>query len=184
MRNSCVLAFAIVAFSSGAWAAPSSSGWSATLVSKAKTAFADITRAKTALNAGKTKTSDSYLAKSETLLKSVLAKSSTSGATSQAAQGGNAVSQAEGDAAKLDPSLASKFGIGKEQPAQENADAGTNARPQGAGAPAGNDLVAEIESAYQKVTLARTLLKAGNNSQAKSLLDEIPASPLSLLKGL
>jgi hypothetical protein len=43
-------------------------------------------------------------------------------------------------------------------------------------------MLAKLEGVYQKVTAARTLLQAGNNSQAKSLLDQIPSSPLALLK--
>ena len=50
-------------------------------------------------------------------------------------------------------------------------------------APAGpKNTIAEIESAYQKVSLARSLLKRGDTSSAKSVLDQIPASPLGLLK--
>ena len=39
----------------------------------------------------------------------------------------------------------------------------------------------KIESAYQKVSLARSLLSAGNTSKAKGLLDEIVSSPSGVL---
>ena len=144
-------------------------------------------KAKSALNVGNTKTSQSYLAKSEGLLKSVLNNAPTSAANrgqnnSSSQQGTSAVSQAESEVAKLDPSLAGKMGAGNETPADGNADAAI----QGQGPPSNpagqKSTIAEIKSAYEKVTLAQTLLKAGNSSKAKSVLDQIPSAPLGLLK--
>ena len=73
----------------------------ASLLNKAKVAFADIEKARTALDAGNTKTSSGLLGRAQTLLQTVLAK----------APGGNLVSEAQ----KLDPSLAqqtSRTGLG------------------------------------------------------------------------
>ena len=80
--------------------------------------------------------------------------------------------------------LASRLGMPSGGSAQETADAGTGAQgqaPSPAPAPQQNTL-SQLEGIYQKVTAARTLLGKGNSSQAKSLLDEIPTSPLGLLK--
>src|SRR3954468_22107279 len=71
LRNLLLVPLAIAVASSAAWSA----GAPATLETKAKAAFADINKAKSALNLGKPKTSDTYLAKSQTLLESVLGKS-------------------------------------------------------------------------------------------------------------
>jgi hypothetical protein len=181
MRNALFFGLVVAAVSSAAWSASSSTGLPATLESKAKAAFADITKAKTALNGGKAKTSDSYLAKAESLLGSVLGQSSAA-ANGNAQGNDSAVSRAEGEAAKLDPSLAARFGIGKDQSGQEGADAGTAAQGQTQNSQGQQSMLAKLEGVYQKVTAARTLLQAGNNSQAKSLLDQIPSSPLALLR--
>jgi hypothetical protein len=170
-------------------AALAATGLPASLESKAKIAFADIAKAKAALNAGNTKTSQSYLAKSEGLLKTVLdrapksagAKSAQSPAAQRQGTKGSAISQAEGEVAKLEPSFPAKVGAG-ENAAAETADGGTQGATQPAAYPSAMSTIGEIESAYQKVTLARTLLKGGNSSKAKSILDEIPSSPLGLLK--
>ena len=179
----CAIAmFAVPRLASGT---PGASGLPAKLASQAKVAFADIAKAKSALNVGNTKTSQSYLAKSEGLLKSVLNNAPTSAANrgqndSSSQQGTSAVSQAESEVAKLDPSLAGKMGAGNENPADGNA------AIQGQGPPSNaagqKSTIAEIKSAYEKVTLAQTLLRAGNSSKAKSVLDQIPSSPLGLLK--
>jgi hypothetical protein len=183
-----ICAIAIFVLPNLASGAPSASGLPSTLLSKAKVAFADIQKAKSALNVGNTKTSQSYLAKSEALLKSVLDSAPGSGAVSgqnstSAQQGMGTVSQAERDVAKLDPSLAAKVGTGSQNAPPEGGDAGT----QGQGEPSNQNgqkgTIAEIRSAYEKVTLAETLLKAGNTSKAKSILDQIPSSPAGLLKG-
>jgi hypothetical protein len=185
LRICAIAIFVIPSLASGA---PSASGLPSTLLSKAKVAFADIQKAKSALNLGNTKTSQSYLAKSEALLKSVLDSTSGSEAansqsSASAQQGTSTVSQAERDVAKLNPSLAAKVGTGSENAPPESGDAGT----QGQGEPSNQNgqtgAIAEIRSAYEKVTLAETLLKAGNSSKAKSILDQIPSSPAGLLKG-
>jgi len=171
-----------------AFAAGAAAGLSANLESKAKAAFADIAKAKAALNAGNTKTSQSLLAKSEALLKAVLdgapssagASAPQSPQSAQQSSGGSAVSQAEGEIAKLEPSFAAKVGAGNAN-ATGDADGGTETA-QSPARPDGTNIISEVESAYQKVTVARTLLKVGNSSKAKSVLDQIPSSPLGLLK--
>jgi hypothetical protein len=199
MKNLRVLAIAVVALPRLAWGLDTSG-----LTTKAKTAFADITKAKTALNAGKTKTSDSWLAKSEGLLKSVLDKApggaalqklnSGSGAAtdSNGEQSPSALSQAEGEAMKLNPSLAGRMGLS--QPNAAQADAGTE--PADAGMAPANVTEAKNDgsqtsgglsgllSTYQKVTMARSLLKGGDSTKAKGVLDQIPSSPGNMLKGL
>src|SRR5438132_5205243 len=114
LRICAIAIFVVPNLASGA---PSASGLPSTLPSKAKVAFADIAKAMSALNVGNTKTSQSYLAKSEGLLKSVLNNAPTSAANrgqndSSSQQGTSAVSQAESEVAKLDPSLAGKVGAG------------------------------------------------------------------------
>jgi hypothetical protein len=181
---------AICAVTALASAAPAATGLPATLERKAKVAFADIAKAKAALKAGNTRTSQSYLAKSEALLKTVLNNAPSSAGTTAAStpgsaqqgSGGSAVSQAESEIAKLDPSLAAKVGASNENAATESADGTTAAAGQPSTGPTVSGTIARIESAYQKVTLARTLLKAGNASKAKSTLDAIPSSPLGVLK--
>lgn len=42
--------------------------------------------------------------------------------------------------------------------------------------------LSQIESTYQKISLARSLLNSGDNSKAKSLLDQIPSSLPGLLE--
>jgi hypothetical protein len=177
-------AIAICAAAGLAFGVPAATGLPATLESKAKVAFADIAKAKAALNAGNTKTSQSLLAKSEGLLKTVLDRAPATGSSNPAAaqQSTSPVSEAESEAAKLDPSLAAKLGAPSENAPNANADAGTQAPTAASSRPNLTSTISEIESAYQKVTLARTLLKAGNSSKAKSILDEIPSSPLGLLK--
>src|SRR5437868_3403644 len=150
-------------------------------------AFADIVKAKSVLNAGNTNTSQSYLAKSEGLLKSVLNSAPNSGTANAAPnpapqQGTSPVSQAESEIAKLDPSLTGKSGAGNGTTADGSADAGAQNQPEPPNQPAQKNTFRQIESVYKKVTLARTLLKAGNDSKAKSTLDQIPSSPLRLLK--
>src|ERR1700712_575712 len=68
-----LLTLAVLALPRLAWGAPEPGS----LTSKAKAAFADITKAKSALDSGKQKTSSNYLGKAETLLKSVLGKSAS-----------------------------------------------------------------------------------------------------------
>jgi hypothetical protein len=179
-------AIAICAAVGLAFGAPAATGLPATLESKAKVAFADIAKAKAALNTGNTKRSQSLLAKSEGLLKTVLdrapATESSSSNPAAAQQSTSPVSEAESEAAKLDPSLAAKLGARSENAPSANADAGTQTPAAASNRPNLTSTISELESAYQKVTLARTLLKAGNSSKAKSILDEIPSSPVGLLK--
>ena len=182
-------AIAIFAVPQLAISAPRTTGLPAKLESKARVAFADIAKAKSALNGGDTKTSQSLLAKSQALLKSVLSTAPNPGSAQptekpeqqDAQQSTSAVSKAEGELAKLDPSVASKTGTG-EGAAQGNVDAGTGGEVQAANGSSQKSVLTELESAYQKVALAQTLLKVGNTSKAKSVLDQIPSSPLGLLK--
>jgi hypothetical protein len=44
--------------------------------------------------------------------------------------------------------------------------------------------LSELEDTYKKVSLAQSLLKGGETSKAKSLLDAIPTSPSGLLKNV
>jgi hypothetical protein len=173
-----------VGLASGAYAA---SGLPAKLESQTKVAFANIAKAKAALNAGKTTTSESYLAKSEGLLKNVLAAAPGAPASSgsPAQRGTSTASRAENELAKVDPSLAAKVGVREQQSsANGDADAGTPAQtaPE-ANATHPQSVIEKIQSTYEKVSLARTLLQGGNASKAKSLLDQIPSSPLGILKG-
>jgi hypothetical protein len=190
MRNRLLYVVGVLAVTRLAWGVPSATGLPAKLESVAKVAFADIQKAKAALNAGNTKAGQSYLAKSEGLLKSVLVGLPKSGSTTP---GGNTeptqqsgqqstASRAESEVAKLDPSLASKVGVDNEKPAPDGVDGGAGAQAQTQAPPGQKSTIAEIESAYQKVSLARSLLKRGDSSSAKSVLDQIPASPLGLLK--
>jgi hypothetical protein len=198
----------VVAFLAVSGPAPAA-GLPAGLETKAQAAFADIAKAKVALDAGKSKTSQSWLAKAEGLLKSTLdaapgAKGllgkvggQPNATESDAGQGSSGLSKAETEAAKLNPSIASRLGVPAPD-AQATADAGTsatsdtsasgnagtsasaNAGTSGA-APSATSSLSGLVDVYRKVSLARSLLKTGDNSQAKSLLDQIPASPLDVL---
>src|SRR5436305_5183319 len=153
------------------------------LESKAIAAFADIAKARTALDQGNDKTGDSWLTKAKTLLTTLLQQN---GSTQQTAQeqgqketaqdqapkeqeNQGALSRAENAAQKLDPSLAGKLGA----PAQEQTQTGSSGA---LGA------VSDLKSIYDKVSLAQSLLHKGNSTQAKSILDEIPTSPADALK--
>jgi hypothetical protein len=164
-----------------AWGASAATGLPANLESKAKLALANIAKAKSALNAGDGKTSQSYLAKAEGLLKSVLGASPT---TSAPTQNTNALSDAESEAAKLNPSLAARVGVGNPQAAQPQgtADGGPSGETQAPQAADKKSAFAELKSTYEKVTLAQSLLKGGDSAKAKGILDAIPTSPLSLVK--
>ena len=72
MRILCLAAFANLIVVGLAGAAPTATGLPATLETKTQAAFADIAKAKTALDAGQSKTSQGWLSKAEGLLKSVL----------------------------------------------------------------------------------------------------------------
>jgi hypothetical protein len=171
-------------------------GLPAALETKAQAAFADISKAKAALDAGKSKTSQSWLAKAEGLLKSALDSApgakgllgkiggqpaaTQSDAGQQSASG---LSKAETEAAKLDPSLATRLGVPAPD-GQAAADAGTSATANAGTSSAASSATSGLSGlvdVYRKVSLARSLLKSGDNSQAKSLLDQIPASPLDVL---
>ena len=191
-----LFAMVAVAFLAVSGPAPAA-GLPAALESKAQAAFADISKAKAALDAGKSKTSQSWLAKAEGLLKSALdsapgakgllgkigdqpAATQSDDAGQQSASG---LSKAETEAAKLDPSLASRLGVSAPD-GQAAADAGASATANAgasATAPSATSSLAGLVDVYRKVSLARSLLKSGDNSQAKSLLDQIPASPMDLL---
>jgi hypothetical protein len=153
------------------------------LESKAIAAFADIAKARTALDQGNDKAGDSWLTKAKALLTTVLQQK---GATQQSQQqqgqqqttqeqtpkdqqNPSAISRAENAAQKLDPSLDGKLGA----PAQNDSQTGSS-NPLGA--------VSDLKSIYDKVSLAQSLLHKGNSTQAKSILDEIPTSPADALK--
>jgi hypothetical protein len=68
--------------------------------------------------------------------------------------------------------------------AQATADAGASASEDAgtsAAAPSATSGLGGLLDVYRKVSLARSLLKSGDNSQAKSLLDQIPSSPMDVL---
>ena len=159
------------------------------LTSKAKSAFADIQKAKSSLSAGKTKSSETWLTRAEALLESVLSEApggkllgkldqaQSSAKQGDSRQSGNALSQAESQAAKLDPSLASKLGV-----ASQAAQQGDTGAAQGEAAEAKKDIagktgLGEIQDAYEKVKAAKALLGSGETSKAKGLLDQIPSLP-------
>jgi hypothetical protein len=192
MKMLIALVAALLALSAPAAAV----GLPAGLETKAQAAFADIAKAKVALDAGKSKTSQSWLAKAEGLLKSALdAAPGAKGLlgkiggqpaateTDAGQQGSSGISKAETEAAKLDPSLGSRLGVPAPD-GQAAADAGTSASPEAgtsAAAPSATSSLSGLVDVYRKVSLARSLLKSGDNSQAKSLLDQIPTSPLDVL---
>jgi len=161
----------------------------AALEAKAKEAFAEIAKAKAALDAGHTATSQSLLSQAETALKSILTQApgskvlnnvdqaSSAAEQGDAQQSQSALSQAQQEAGKLDPSLASKVDAAK-GPAAQGDTSNLGAVRQETAQKTGLD---KIESAYQKVSLARSLLSAGNTSKAKGLLDEIVSSPSGVL---
>jgi hypothetical protein len=192
MKMLFAIALAFLAVSGPAPAA----GLPAALETKAQAAFADIAKARTALDAGKSKTSESWLAKAEGLLKSALDSApgakgllgkiqgqSPATQSDVGQQSSSGLSKAETGAAKLDPSLASRLGVSAPD-GQAAADAGTGAAAEAgtsAAAPSATSGLSGLVDVYRKVSLARNLLKTGDNSQAKSLLDQIPASPLDVL---
>ena len=178
-----------------AWGGTAGTALPARLESAAKGALTDIAKAKTAIDAGQSKTSQSWLAKSQGLLQTVLNGAPGSSLVkkvdqaSGAAQQGSApastsaLSQAEQEAAKLDPSLAAKLGVANQKATQGDSGGAAGALAEAKDAVLQKTGLAGVESAYQKVTLARNLLKGGEGSKAKSLLDEIPTSVTGLLKG-
>ena len=172
MKNLWILALLTFPLALGAPAA----GLPARLESLATTAFADIAKAKAALAAGKTSTGQSWLARAQALLKSALSESPGTGDSQ------SALSQAESAAAKLDPALAGKLGVGGAQSAQADAGPAT-ATPAADAGTAVAQAASGLQGVYQKVSLARSLLKSGDIAKAKSLLDGIPSSPLDVLKG-
>ena len=149
------------------------------LDSKAIAAFADIAKARTALDQGNDKTGDSWLTKAKSLLTTVLQQNEATEQSRQQQtaqeqtpkdqQNPSAISRAESAAQQLDPSLAGKLGA----PAQNESQTGSSS-PLGA--------VSDLKSIYDKVSLAQSLLHKGNSTQAKSILDEIPTSPADALK--
>jgi hypothetical protein len=157
MKKMFLLALAVLALPRIAWGATEPSS----LTNKAKAAFADITKAKTALDAGKQKTSSSYLSKAETLLKSVMGKTAASGS-------GEASPQAVGNAQEP-----AKSGNSLEALAGKTGLSGLEGKTGG---------LSGLEDTYQKVTLAHSLLKTGDSSKAKGILDQIPSSPADALK--
>jgi hypothetical protein len=176
--------------------AGNASALSPSLESKARSAFTDIEKAKTALDGGKAKTSESWLSKAEALLKAVLADAPGGGVldkvdqASKATQAGNAqqstgaISQAQSEAAKLDPSLAAKIGGAQEPAARGDTQGASGKLAQAETEVEQKTGLGGLKSTYDKVTAARSLLEAGENSKAKSLLDQIPPSAEEVLKGL
>lgn len=149
---------------------------------KARTALADVAKARTALSAGNSKTGQSWLAKAETLLGSVLSEvpggdllKKMDKASDGAKQGDTgAVAQAESQAAKVDPSLAEKMGAAKQKAAQGDTNGASNTVDDARNDVAQKTGLGEIGDLYNKVVAARSLLKAGENLKAKNLLDQIP----------
>jgi len=167
MRILCLAAFANLIVVGLAGAAPTATGLPATLETKTQAAFADIAKAKTALDAGQSKTSQGWLSKAEGLLKSVLdAAPGAGGLLGKVGGQPRPEAPAPGDQATADA------GATAAAPAPSTADS----------APGPNSGLRGLVDVYQKVTSARSLLKRGQNSKAKSLLDQIPASPLDVLK--
>lgn len=124
------------------------------LMNDAKAAFADIQKAKSALDNGQTKTSSGLLGKAEGLLKSVLDK----------APGGSSLAQpqaqrSQAEAQKVDPSIA--------QPGQTLKDLKT--------AIAARTGLSGLLSTYEDVKAAKSLLGSGEVQKAKGLLDKIPS---------
>jgi hypothetical protein len=198
MKMLFAVPLAVALLSRTAGAAPPAAGLPAAVETKTQAAFQDIAKAKAALDSGKPKTSEGWLSKAEGLLKSALNAApgaegllgkmgqSTPAQSDSGQQSPSALSRAEGEAAKLDPSVASRLGVSGPG-AQATADAGTNAAasaPSGSAGsvPATKNALSGLVDVYQKVVLARQLLQSGDNSRAKSLLDQIPASPLDVLK--
>ena len=187
MRHLHLWVLAALAVPRLALAAPS---LPARLESEAKTAFSDISRAKVALDAGKTATSQGWLGKAEALLTQVLDKApgaallgkleQAQGAAERGKpqQGTNALSAAEAEAAKLDPALAAKLGVAQQEAAQGDPAAAAKAHDTAAQETG----LGGLQGVLQKVTQARSLLKTGDSTGAKGLLDQIPSSPLGLLK--
>jgi hypothetical protein len=149
----------------------------ANLETRLKSAYSDIAKAKSALSSGQSKTSQSLLSKAEGLLKSVLNEASGSSllkgrdASAPVAQQGDpqqnqtGASRAAQEAAKIDPALAAKLGVPQQH---ADPDAGTS------GEVAPKTGLAGIEDTLKKVSEARALLKLGQNSKAKGLLERIP----------
>lgn len=162
------------------------------LEAKARSAFSYIAKAKSALNAGHTTASQGFLAKAESRLKSVLDgvpggkllgkldEGSAAAKQDKPQQSNNALAQAEQEAAKLDPSLAGKLGVAKDQAAQGDT-SGVGQVRQEAAQKTG---LGGLESIYQRVSQARSALEGGETAKAKALLDELPSSPLAALKSL
>ena len=154
------------------------SGLPSQLAPLAKSALADVAKAKIALNSGNAKSGQSFLSKAESKLSSVLDElpgGSELKKLDQARSGQpGAVSQAESEAAKLDPSLAGKLGVAKQQAQGGDAQGASNAVAQAKGEAAEKGGLGEIADVYRKVTAAQSLLNSGAVSKAKGLLDQIP----------
>ena len=149
------------------------------LMNDAKIAFADIQKAKSALDSGQTKTSSGLLGKAEGLLKSVLDKApggsllaKTDQASNAAQQGDQQKSQglaaqAQAEAQKLDPSFAGQLGQAKQGDTGALQDAKT-----GIAAKTG---LSSLLSTYEDVKAAKSLLGSGEVQKAKGLLGKIPS---------
>jgi hypothetical protein len=143
---------------------------------EAKSAFDNITKAKSSLSAGDTKASDGYLSKAEGYLKSAMDKSpsgsaqATPGTTNPSAPSGSssndALSKAQGEGQKMG-----------QEPANPSAPASGSA-----GSATEKSSTSSLQGVYDQVGSARSAIKSGDISQAKSILDKIPASPNDLLK--
>jgi hypothetical protein len=192
MKNHFWMAAALLAAPRLALAAPDTSS----IATKAKAAFADITKAKTALNAGKTKTSESWLTKAETLLKAAMDKAPGGSALTKANEAAGASQQgdpqktssalaaAQGEAQKLDPALAEKLGLAKSQAQQGDAGATQSKLDEARSSLADKTGLSGLQNTYQQVTLAHSLLKGGDSTKAKGVLDQIPTSKADVLKSL
>jgi hypothetical protein len=160
------------------------------LESKAIAAFADIAKARTALDQGNAKSGDSWLTKAKTLLSALVAQDGAAQRTGQQPtaqeqspqqqqtaqdqspgeqQNPSALSRVQAEAQKLDPSLSGKLGT----PARNQSQSGSSSSP---------GALSDLKSIYEKVSLAQSLLHKGDSNQAKSILDEIPTSPADALK--
>lgn len=150
------------------------------LESKAKSAYTYIEKAKSALSVGHAKSGNSYLAKAQGLLGGVLDKVPGGSLlkkldSSNAKQGDSgALSQAEQQAAKLDPSLAGKLGLAKQQAQQGDNNAAADTAQETKQEAAQKTGLSSLQDAYDKVSQARKLVNLGDLSKAKGLLDAIP----------
>jgi hypothetical protein len=187
MKNLCVVMVAAGLVSLPRFASAAGMG---NLSDEAKSAFESITKAKSSLNAGDTQGSDSYLAKAQGQLKSALDKSSSSGsaqatpgATSPSAPSGSATAPSSGSTSGNALSQAQSEGQKLDQGATNPSGSASGAAGSASGS-AGKSSNSSLQGVYDQVTSARSALKSGDVSQAKSLLDKIPASPNDLLHKL